>query len=79
MFDWFIVTLWFELNNKLYIKHYPNQLVSDCKSAVIELIEVYEEKYPLRKLRAVKCNEPSVWFKKYKLNKWEIFKEKENN
>ena len=43
MFDWFIVTLWFELNNKLHMKHYPNQLVSDCKSAVIELIEVYEE------------------------------------
>ena len=57
----------------------PNQLVSNCKSAVIELIEVYEEKYPLRKFRADKCNEPSVWFKKYNLNKWELFKKKENN
>jgi hypothetical protein len=48
MFDFFIVTLWFE---------------------------DYEEKYPLRKFRAAKCNKPSVWFKKYKLNKWDQVKD----
>jgi hypothetical protein len=71
MFEWFIVTLWFELNDKLYMKHYPNHHVTDCKNAVVELIEVYEKKYPFRKFRAAKCNKPIDWFKKYKLDKWE--------
>jgi hypothetical protein len=76
MFDWFIVTLWFELNNKLYMKHYPNHLVTDCQRAIVELSEVYKKQYPLREFRAAKCNKPSVWFKKYKLDKWEQFNRK---
>ena len=77
MFDFFIVTLWFELNNKLYMKHYPYHWVTDCGKAVFELVEHYEEKYPLREFRAAKCNKPSIWFKKYKLNKWDQIKDKE--
>ena len=76
MFDWFVVTLWFELNNKLYMKHYSNQLVTDCQKAIVELSEVYKKQYPLRKFRAAKCNKPSIWFKKYKLDKWEHFDKK---
>ena len=73
MFDWFIVTLWFELNNKLYMKHYPNHLISDCRSAVVELIDVYEKKYPLRKFRAAKCNKATDWVRKYKFKNWDKF------
>ncbi len=76
MFDFFIITLWFELNNKLYIKHYPYHWVTNCGKGIHELVKHYEEKYPLRKLKAAKCNEPSVWHKKYKLNKWELFKKR---
>ena len=74
MFEWFIVTLWFELNDKLYMKHYPDHLVSNCENAIVELIDVYKKKYPLREFRAAKCNKPSVWYNKYKLNKWDIYK-----
>jgi hypothetical protein len=73
MIDLFIVTLWFELNDKLYMKHYPNQLISNCKSAVVELIDVYEKKYPLRKFRAAKCNKASDWARKYRYNDWDKF------
>lgn len=73
MFDWFIVTLWFELNNKLYMKHYPNHLISDCRSGVVELIDVYEKKYPLRKFRAAKCNKATDWVRKYKFKNWDKF------
>jgi len=78
MIDWFIVTLWFELNDKLFMKHYPNQLVSDCKTAVVELMEVYEEKYPLREFRAAKCNRASDWARKYIYNDWDKFLYKKN-
>mgnify|MGYP003127648813 FL=1 len=73
MFDWFIVTLWFELNDRLYMKHYPNHLISDCRSAVVELIDVYEKKYPLRKFRAAKCNKATDWVRKYKFKNWDKF------
>tara|TARA_R100000353_G_scaffold151611_2_gene109961 strand:- start:394 stop:636 length:243 start_codon:yes stop_codon:yes gene_type:complete len=73
MFDWFIVTLWFELNDKLYMKHYPNQLITNCKSAVVELIDVYEKEYPFRKFRAAKCNKASDWVRKYRYNDWDKF------
>ena len=73
MFDWFIVTLWFELNDKLYMKHYPNQLITNCRSAVVELIDVYEKKYPLRKFRAAKCNKATDWVRKYKFKNWDKF------
>ena len=45
MFDFFIITLWFELNNKLYMKHYPYHWVTDCGKGIYELVEHYEEKY----------------------------------
>ena len=73
MFDWFIVTLWFELNDRLYMKHYPNHLISDCRSGVVELIDVYEKKYPLRKFRAAKCNKATDWVRKYKFRNWDKF------
>ena len=59
------------------MKHYPNHLVIDCQRAIVELVEDYKEKYPLREFRAAKCNKPSVWFKKYKFNKWDQVKDKE--
>ena len=73
MFSWFVVTLWFELNDQLYIKHYPKQLITDCKKAVVELIDVYEKEYPLRKFRAAKCNKATDWVRKYKYNDWDKF------
>ena len=55
------------------MKHYPNQLISNCKSAVVELIDVYEKEYPLRKFRAAKCNKASDWARKYRYNDWNKF------
>ena len=50
--------------------------MTDCQRAIVELSEVYKKQHPLREFRAAKCNKPSVWFKKYKLDKWEQFNRK---
>ena len=40
MFDYFILTIWFEINNKLFMKTYDRNLVTDCEKAIIELAEI---------------------------------------
>ena len=30
-----------------------------------------------KKIKAAKCNDPIIWFKKYKLDKWDQVKDKE--
>ena len=77
MFSWFIVTVWFELNDKLHMKHYSDFSHNVCKSAISEIASDFDEKYPNRTIRAAKCNDPVTWFKKYKLDKWDQVKDKE--
>ena len=77
MFSWFIVTVWFELNNELHMEHYSDFTHNVCKSAISEIASDFDEKYPNRTIRAAKCNDPVTWFKKYKLDKWDQVKDKE--
>ena len=77
MFNWFILTIWIEYNNKLTMKHISNFKYIECQTAITELIEDFENKNPNKKIKAAKCNDPVTWFKKYKLNKWDQIKDKE--
>ena len=77
MFNWFILTIWIEYNNKLTMKHISNFKYIECQTAITELIKDFENKNPNKKIKAAKCNDPVTWFKKYKLNKWDQIKDKE--
>ena len=77
MFNFFIVTFWFELNNKLYMKHFSNFKYKNCETAITKIVKDFEKKNPNKTVKAAKCNVPIIWFKKYKLNKWEQIKDKE--
>lgn len=71
MFEFLILTIWFEINGELHMKHYPNDFSLNCDKSVQELVKKYEEKHPSRKIKAVKCNNAIDWVKKYQLNDWE--------
>ena len=77
MFNFFIVTFWFELNNKLYMKHFSNFKYKNCEIAITKIVKDFEKKNTNKTVKAAKCNDPIIWFKKYKLNKWEQIKDKE--
>ena len=77
MFSWMIITVGFEFNNKLYMQHHSNFTHDVCEHATLELTSNFNKKHPNKKIKAVKCNDPITWFKKYRLNKWDQVKDKE--
>ena len=74
MFSWFVVTVWFEFNNKLHIQHEASFAGENCESVVSQIILDFQENYPNKIIKAAKCNDPVIWFKKYRLNEWGQFK-----
>ena len=77
MVSWFVVTLWFEYNNKLHMQHHSSFTHDTCKSAASKIIEDFKTNNSKKKIKAVKCNDPITWFKKYRLNDWDQVKDKE--
>ena len=77
MVSWFVVTLWFEYNNKLHMQHHSSFTHDTCKSAASKIIEDFKTNNSKKKIKAVKCNDPVTWFKKYRLNDWDQVKDKE--
>ena len=77
MFNFFIITFWFELNDKLYMEHFSNFRYADCETAIAKIVTDFEKKNINKKIKAAKCNDPVTWFKKYRLNKWDQVKDKE--
>tara|TARA_R100001510_G_C7578924_1_gene152647 strand:- start:61 stop:303 length:243 start_codon:yes stop_codon:yes gene_type:complete len=75
MFDFFILTVWFEINNKLFMKTYENQLVADCEKAIIELAEIYDD--PRVRLKYVICETTEEFSKKKKNPPWNSKKDYE--
>ncbi len=77
MFSWFVVTIWFEFDGRLAMEHFMNYRATVCKEAVRIVIDKARKKYPEQNIKAAKCNDPIIWFKKYKLNKWDQVVDKE--
>tara|TARA_R100001015_G_C4599152_1_gene154219 strand:- start:901 stop:1134 length:234 start_codon:yes stop_codon:yes gene_type:complete len=77
MVSWFVVTLWFEYNNKLHMQHHSSFTHDTCKSAAFKIIEDFKTNNSKKTIKAVKCNDPVTWFKKYRLNDWDQVKDKE--
>jgi len=77
VFNFFIITFWFELNDKLHIKHFSNFRYADCETAIAKIVKDLKKKNINKKIKAAKCNDPIIWFKKYRLNKWDQVKDKE--
>jgi len=77
MVSWFVVTLWFEYNNKLHMQHHSSFTHDTCKSAASKIIEDFKTNNSKKTIKAVKCNDPVTWFKKYRLNDWDQVKDKE--
>ena len=77
MGSWFVVTLWFEYNNKLHMQHHSSFTHDTCKSAAFKIIEDFKTNNSKKTIKAVKCNDPITWFKKYRLNDWDQVKDKE--
>ena len=48
MFNFFIVTFWFELNNKLYMKHFSNFKHKNCETAIIKIVKDFEKKIQIK-------------------------------
>ena len=47
------------------------------KSLSAKQLDKARKKYPEQNIKAAKCNDPIIWFKKYKLNKWDQVVDKE--
>ena len=77
MFSWLIITIWFEFDGRLAMKHFIDHSASICDKAISNAITKAKIKYPEQNIKAVKCNDPVTWFKKYKLDKWDQVKDKE--
>ena len=73
MFSWFIVTVWFEFNDKLHMQHRSSFAGKRCETVVSKIILDFERNHPNKTLKAAKCNDPIIWFKKYRLNEWGQF------
>ena len=41
----------------------------------LKFVEKARKKYPEQNIKAAKCNDPIIWFKKYKLNQWDQVKD----
>ena len=66
MFNWFILTIWIEYNNKLTMKHIPNFKYIECQTAITELIEDFENKNPNKKIKYPLCKQPCLSLKSQK-------------
>ena len=77
MFSWLIITIWFEFDGRLAMKHFIDYSASICDKAMYKAITKAKTKYPQQNIKSVKCNDPVTWFKKYKLDKWDQVKDKE--
>ena len=77
MFSWFIVTVWFEFNNKLHLRHASSFAGENCELVVSKIILDFEKNHQDKIFKAAKCNDPITWFTKYKLNQWDQVKDKE--
>jgi|TARA_R100000084_G_C4578184_1_gene112516 hypothetical protein len=75
MFSWLIVTVWFEFDNKLFMEHYIKKNHGICRDAISQVVESAKKQYPEQNIKAAKCNDPIIWFKKYKLNQWDQVKD----
>lgn len=62
MFTYFLITVWFEYDNKLHQKVLPN-LYKDCEKTVMK---IYEETKPPIKIKAIKCDTPKEFSDKRK-------------
>ena len=77
MVSWFVITVWFEYNNKLHMQHYSSFTHKTCESATFKIVEDFQTNNSNKKIKAIKCNDPVTWFRKYRLNKWDQVKDKE--
>ena len=77
MVSWFVITVWFEYNNKLHMQHYSSFTHKTCESATFKIVEDFQTNNSNKKIKAIKCNDPVTWFKKYRLNDWDQVKDKE--
>jgi hypothetical protein len=62
MFTYFLITVWFEYDNKIHQKVLP-KLYDNCEKTVIK---IYEETKPPYKIKAVKCDTPKEFGDKRK-------------
>ena len=69
MFSFLIITIWFEFDGNLAMKHFVDYKTSVCDKAISEAVDRAKLKYPEQNIKAAKCNDPVTWFKKYKLDK----------
>ena len=68
MFDYFILTIWFEINNKLFMKTYDRNLVTDCEKAIIELAKKYDD--PRVRIKNILCESTEMYAKKKRNPPW---------
>lgn len=62
MFDYFLITVWIEYNNRIYSKVLP-KLFNGCETHVEK---IYKQVKPPLKIKAVKCDTPKEFGDKRK-------------
>ena len=62
MFDYFLITVWIEYNNRIYSK-FLTKLFNGCETHVEK---IYKQVKPPLKIKAVKCDTPKEFYAKRK-------------
>ena len=62
MFNYFLITVWIEYNNKIYSKVFP-EVFNGCATPVKK---IYKQVKPPLKIKAVKCDTPKEFGDKRK-------------